>query len=124
MEGGLEDFPTFFSVRENIAWTSERDVIGWPPDSRGMWVVFAFSGSSHHLPETEVADNCEFRNGLEFGGHRAGSHKIGRESGNAGTSFRRATCLQSVRLLGLLRRGSRCYGRTERPVWSHGVARV
>ena len=68
MGGGLEDFPTFFSVCENIAWTSRGDVIGWPPDSRGTWVVFAFSGSAHHLPETEVANRCEFRNGLGFGG--------------------------------------------------------
>jgi hypothetical protein len=63
-----EDFPTFFNVRENIAWTSRGDVIGWPADSRGPRVVFAFSGSSHHLPETEVVNRCEFRNGLEFGG--------------------------------------------------------
>lgn len=55
MEGQLEDFPTFFNVCENIAWTRQGDVIGWPPDSRGMWVGFAISASLHRPAETEVA---------------------------------------------------------------------
>jgi hypothetical protein len=84
VEGGLEDFPTFLDVCEKIAWTSGGAMIGWPPDSRGTWVVFASSGSAHRLPETEVANRCEFRNGLEFGGHREGSHEIGRDWGNMG----------------------------------------
>ncbi len=84
MEGALEDFPTFFSVCENIAWTSRRDMIGWPPDSRGTWVVFAFSGSSHHLPETEVANRCEFWNGLEFGGIEKALTRSAGTQGNSG----------------------------------------
>ena len=117
MEGRLEDFPTFFSVCENIAWTRRGDVIGWPPDSRGTWVVFAFSGSAHHLPETEVANRCEFRNGLGFGG---GIEKaLTKSAGCRGiwNAFRAGRMSLVHPILGLRRRESRCYA-WRRGAWS------